>query len=306
MASVTKQTIEAAWRKRFEGGERTVKVVQVPGLECIIYDDYAIWRLDYKLPGVNPETGKRWPGKKGTLGRLAPKFHLPEAIELAREWKVKVTKGIDPGAEQKEALATQLVETAAAVRTVSTLVEAYSAARARRWGPATAKAFAGDLRVVTDALGSVPIHKVTRRMLASFLREFVDRAEADGHRGTRVERLRMLLGSMFTFATDPDRDWIDVSPAQRLPLPAKSEDRARILDAAEIATAWRSLSAPYMGIGEGLRLALKISLATGQRIGAVAMAREPDLDLDGTDDPELDRCWAAVAHSRRTGRQGQA
>ena len=77
MASVTKQTIEAAWRKRFEGGERTVKVVQVPGLECIIYDDYAIWRLDYKLPGVNPETGKRWPGKKGTLGRLAPKFHLP-------------------------------------------------------------------------------------------------------------------------------------------------------------------------------------------------------------------------------------
>ena len=74
MASVTKQTIEAAWRKRFEGGERTVKVVQVPGLDRIIYDDYAIWRLDYKLPGVNPETGKRWAGKKGMLGRLAPEL----------------------------------------------------------------------------------------------------------------------------------------------------------------------------------------------------------------------------------------
>ena len=44
---------------------------------------------------------------------------------------------------------------------------------------------------------------------------------------------------------------------------------------------------PHVGIGEGLRLALKISLATGQRIGAVAMAQEADLDLDGSDDPEL-------------------
>ena len=166
-----------------------------------------------------------------------------------------------------------------------TLIEAYTAARAPRWRPATARAFKGDLKVITNALGSVPIHQVTRRMLAGFLREFVDRAEAEGHRGTRVERLRMLVGSTFLFAVE--RDWIEVSPAQRLPLPAKSEDRDRILDAAEIATAWRSLSAAHRGIGEGLRLALKISLATGQRIGAVAMAREPDLDLDGTDDPEL-------------------
>ena len=94
-----------------------------------------------------------------------------------------------------------------------------------------------------------------------------------------------MLGSVFLFAVE--RDWIEVSPAQRLPLPAKSEDRSRILTAAETATFWRTMSAPQTGIGEGLRLALKISLVTGQRIGTVAMARESHLDPDGVDDPEL-------------------
>ena len=50
---------------------------------------------------------------------------------------------------------------------------------------------------------------------------------------------------------------------------------------------WRTLSTAQVGIGEGLRLALKLSLATGQRIGAVAMALETDVELDGSDDPEL-------------------
>ena len=285
MTSVTKQTIEAAWRKRFDGGERTVKVVQVPGLDCIIYDDYAIWRLDYKLPGVNPETGKRWSGKKGLLGRLAPDFHLPEAIHLAREWKVKVAKGIDPAGEQKAALSAQLVETAAAGRTMRSLVEAYKAARSPRWRPSTVKAFAVDLRDITDALGDALVTKVTRKELAAFLRNFVDRKVAEGHRGTRVERLRMLLGSLFAFAVE--REWLELSPAQRLPLPAKSQDRARVLDGEEIAQTWGALSQRQAGIGEGLRLALKISLVTGQRIGACALAREPDLDLDGHDDVDL-------------------
>jgi integrase len=44
---------------------------------------------------------------------------------------------------------------------------------------------------------------------------------------------------------------------------------------------------PQLGIGEGLRLLLRLSLVTGQRIGAVALAHEPDLDLDGQDDPDL-------------------
>ena len=282
MARVTKQTIEAAWRNR-AGDRQKVRCGQGLVLELNIHS--ASWRQEYRLPGINPETGKRWPNDALSLGRLAPDFHLPEAIKLGREAMVKVAKGIDPRREQKAALTAQLVETAAAVRTVAMLAEAYTQARSQRWRPATARAFKGDLREIVDSLGSVPIHKVTRRMLAGFLREFVDRAEAEGHRGTRVERLRMLLGSTFLFAVE--REWVDVSPAQRLPLPARAEEGDRVLNAAEIAQVWTALSGPHAGIGEGAQIVLKLSLVTGQRIGAIALAREPDLDLDGQNDPEL-------------------
>lgn len=281
----TKQTIEAAWRKRPETGARIVKVPQVAGLDLYLTPSRATWRLDYRLPGVNPETGRRWRGGPRKLGELRPDFHLPEAVALAREWRVQIDKGFDPATERKASVVAQLAETASAVRTVSTLVDAYKAARSPRWRPSTVKAFEGDLRVITAALGHVPVNKLTRKALASFLRDFVHEQMADGKRGTRAERLRMLLGSLCLFAID--RDWIEVSPAQRLPLPSHSSARARTLSAEEIHTAWSALSGPHRGIGEGLRLALKISLVTGQRIGAVALAREADLDLDGQDDPGL-------------------
>jgi integrase len=95
----------------------------------------------------------------------------------------------------------------------------------------------------------------------------------------------MLLGSLFKFALD--EELIDLSPAQRLPIPAKSEDRERTLDAKEIAVAWAALSTTQPSIERGVTIALQLSLVLGQRIGAAAGAREVDLDLVGTADPEL-------------------
>ena len=105
MASVTKQTIEAAWRKRFEGGERTRegRTGARPGLHHLrrLRDLaprlQAAWRQSRDRQAMAGQEGLAWPP--------GAEFHLPEAIELAREWKVKVAKGIDPAAEQKEALA---------------------------------------------------------------------------------------------------------------------------------------------------------------------------------------------------------
>ena len=284
MAGVTKQTITAAWRNR-TGRRHRVRDDTIRGLFVEFSANHANWYLDYRLPGLNPETGKRWPGGTLPLGRLSPELHLPEARKLAREAKAKVARGIDPADERKAEVAANLADAAASVRTVATLVDIYKPVRSPRWQPATVKAFEGDLRTITEALGPLPVHKVTRRALAGFLRDFVDGQLAEGWRGTRVERLRMLLGSLFLFAVE--RDWIEVSPAQRLPLPAQSASRSRTLSAEEILFTWRALSEPQRGIGEGLRLLLKLSLATGQRIGTVALAREPDLDLDGQDDPDL-------------------
>ena len=93
---------------------------------------------------------------------------------------------LDPGAERKVGVIVQLAETAAAVRTVQTLVDSYKTVRSPRWRPATVKAFEIDLRTIADALGSVPVDKVSRRMLAGFLRGFVDEQVAEGRRDTRA------------------------------------------------------------------------------------------------------------------------
>jgi integrase len=285
MERITKATIEAAWRNRGDGGGPPIRDHKVRGLNLAIHAHHATWRLDFRLPGRHPETGKRWPNDTLTLGRLSPAFHLDEARAAALEQKLLVTKGINPKLAEKAVLARQLVATAGERVTVKALVEGYTAARSQRWRPQTARAFEGDLREVTAALGELPVKAVTRRQLGAFLRDFHRTQVAAGHAGTRAERLRMLLGSLFSYAVD--EDLIELSPAQRLPVPARSKDRDRVLDAREMATVWTALSVPHPGIGPGLMLALKLSLVLGQRIGAVGGAREPDVALSGTQDPDL-------------------
>jgi integrase len=282
MDRITKATIEAAWRNRADGG-RLLRCGG--GLVLALNRDHATWRLEFRLPGIDPATGKRWPNDALTLGRLRPSFHLREARAAATENKALVARGINPKTAAKVELARRLAATADERVTVQALVESYVAVRARRWRPQTARAFKGDLREITAALGDLPVKAITRRQLVAFLRGFHRRQVAAGHAGTRAERLRMLLGSLFTYALD--EDLIELSPAQRLPVPARSKDRARVLDAEEIAVVWAALSAPHPCVGPGIMLLLKLSLVLGQRIGAPAGAREPDVDLAGSADPAL-------------------
>ena len=286
MTAVTKQTIEVLWRKRPERGASTIKIPQVPGLDLYIAQGKATWRLDYRLPGVNPVTGKRWPGGARRLGDLRPDFHLPEAIAMARAWRVKIGQGIDPYLERKAGVTAQLVETAAAVRTVQTLVDAYKAARSGTM--ATGDGAGVRCRSAPDH--RLPGHHAVAPGDPAPACKFFARVRRSAA-GTRQARHpgrahADAAGSLFGFAID--RDWIEISPAQRLPLPAQSTARSRTLSAEEIRSAWQALSTPQYGIGHGLRTLLKLSLVTGQRIGAVALTREPDLDLDGgQDDPDV-------------------
>ena len=116
MPRVTKQTIEAAWR--IETGAERVWDDVVKGLFVELNANHGSWYLDYRLPGLIPETGKRWSGGTLPLGRLSPELHLAEARKLAREAKVKVARGIDPAAERKAEVVANLIEIAAATRTV--------------------------------------------------------------------------------------------------------------------------------------------------------------------------------------------
>jgi integrase len=133
-------------------------------------------------------------------------------------------------------------------------------------------------------LGPLRVENVSRAQVASFLQAFVADQQAQGARGTRAERLRMLLGSMFNFAID--LELIDHAPTARLKLPASSRTRSRerALTMQEIAQTWIALER----IGTPTAVALQLALATGARIGAIILASEHELDLNGTLDADTD------------------
>jgi len=162
--------------------------------------------------------------------------------------------------------------------TVSALIETFAAARSDQWRPLTVRAFTGDLAIIDKALGALPVKDVTRARLVLFLQEFIAGQQAQGARGTRAERVRMLLGALFNHALD--LDLIEFLPTARLKLPmtARVQSRERVLSLEEITSTWQALE----GLVTPTTLALQIALATGARIGAVMLAHEDELDLDGT------------------------
>ena len=51
MATVTKQTIDAAWRSRGNGG-MLIRDDRVKGLVLALQKHHASWRLEFRLPGL--------------------------------------------------------------------------------------------------------------------------------------------------------------------------------------------------------------------------------------------------------------
>ena len=280
MSSLTKPMIEAAWKRRAELPRQTLR--DGAGLSLVIGAESASWYFEYRLAGVHPETGERWPNRKLPLGRLAAEFHLADARKAAAQARAKVAQGNDPMVQLRTAIAENQQEVAEAELTVSVLLDRFKAKRGKTWRRASVSAFDSDAREIRAALGQRPIAQVTRKELARFVRGFFDAQEEKGRIGTRANRIAKLLGQLFGYAVE--QEWIDVTPTQRLPKPAPEASRERALDAAELAAAWRALDDTRRPAG----LALMISLATGQRYGAVTLARAAELDLDGRLAPDSD------------------
>ena len=272
------------------------------GLHLSIRSQSATWAFEYKLPGLHPDTGRRWPTRTLTLGKLAPSFHLEEAREVALTAKALVMRGVDPLGERKAELHKNIAAVAAAEReqTVADLVRAYRARREAGWRTATRAAFKGDLQVIVDHIGPLPISGVTRRQLVNLVDDFHTAQVEAGGRGTRAARIAMLLGSLFRDAMD--RGLLELSPAQALPRPVAHRSRSRVLDAEEIALVWRTLrQASGHGVGAPARLALLLSLVTGQRIGTVGSACVDELALDGAGDQTSKTAGPCGASPARTG-----
>jgi integrase len=257
------------------------------GLLLIVGRRKAGWYHEYRLPGTDPATGRRRHKKLMLLASYGPAFRLAEGRCANAEAQARTAAGRDALGErrtERRANLARLIGDPAEGMTVRELIRNFVALRSDGWRPKTQAAFAGDLRLIEAALGALPVRDVSRAQLARFLQEFVTSQRASGRKGTRAERLRALLGSLFGYAIE--LDVIAATPAVRLRLPANSRvaERERVLSAEEITATWRALD----GFAVPSALALQLSLVTGARIGAVALATEAELELGGRLDGDTD------------------
>jgi integrase len=242
----------------------------------------AAWYHEYRLPGRDRATGKRRTKKLVLLGDYRPSFRLADARRANDEARARVAAGHDVLAEHHAEVAAARGATDG--MTVAELIRAFVALRSGNWRPETRKAFAADLHEIEDALGAIPVQAVSRARLAGFLQDFIADQQKHGRRGTRAERIRALLGSLFLHALE--LELIPASPAVKLRLPASARiaERERVLSGEEIRNAWAALER----LATPAAVALQLSLVTGARIGAVTLAAEAELELDGPLDADTD------------------
>jgi integrase len=260
------------------------------------------WYAEYRLRGLTAD-GQRQPKRVVMLSAYSPACRLAEARRLNLATQLRVSEGHDVLAERTTERIATIQRSAVAGTTVHDLIQLFVTARHEQWRPATRAAFNGDLAIIDQALGTLPVSAVTRLHLIQFLQGFVTSQHAKGFRATRTERLRMLLAAIFAYAFD--LELIEHLPTVRLRLPpsTRARSRERVLSVAEIKATWAALEK----IDTPLALALRISLATGARIGAVALAHEDELDLEGRVAPDGDTgpLWRVPGAPGRKARIGQ-
>lgn len=115
--------------------------------------------------------------------------------------------------------------------------------------------------------GSMPVSEVTDDEVMKLYQSFVD----EGHI-PQANRIRTLLHTLFKWAAQPGRKYVNANPCATLPPkeeePGAGED-GRVLDADEIKKFWVGLDDPKCPGDRLSKLALKLALVTTLRTGEV-------------------------------------
>lgn len=276
--------------KMVDGGKSsrvTLRDTSVGGLALAVGRNTQRWTLEYKAP----LPGGGWSGgKRLVLGDLAT-MDIEAARAVALAAKRQVAEGLDPAAAKR---ARRAVNVEASVsRTLRTAVDRFTDERAVDWAAATQATYALDFRLIVDSLDAdLPLAAIERDALVEFIDGHLAEARRNGKSGVRrAMRLADLLAQVWWQAgpgtpSRPGWGWPGVNPqvADRIPVVGRHRitSRSRVLSEKEIRALWPILrdGVPNSGIGPGPRMVLMISLATGLRVGAIALCRVADLDLD--------------------------
>jgi integrase len=238
---------------------------------------------------VSPRGGKAWVWvyrfdgrpRRMTLGTY-PQLGLADARIKLAEARKQLERGTDPG-EVK-------VRNCKAERASETVQE-LAAAYLEKWARPRKRSAAEDERIlrkdVIPSWGRRKAKDIARRDVTALLDGIVDRGSP-----IAANRTLAVIRRMFGWALS--RDIVPVSPCVAVKAPAKERRRDRVLRADEIAALWCALDNPELTMSVGIRLALKLQLATAQRKGEVIGAEWSEFDLDG-------RVWTIPAERAKNG-----
>ena len=195
-----------------------------------------------------------------------PAVSLADARVKHAKAKADLEKGTDPGdGKLKRKTAERNAET------VADLVEEYL----EKWARPRKRSAAEDERTLRKEV--VPLwanrkaKDIKRRDVITLLDGIVDRGSP-----IQANRTLAVIRKMFNFAIS--RDILDTTPVAMVKAPAKENQRDRVLSADEIRTLWTGLgTAP---VSEGVKLALKLQLATAQRKGEIVGAALNEFDFE--------------------------
>ena len=198
-----------------------------------------------------------------TLGTY-PGMTLADAHRAHAEAIKKLEQGIDPGAVT---VADRKEERKAP--TVANLAEEYL----EKWAKPRKRSWTVDKRILEkDVLpewGQRKAKGITRRDVIQLLDRVADRG------GIMSNRTLSVIRKMYNFGIN--RDLVTTSPCIGVQAPAPENRRDRVLTTDEIKAFWQGLEKTR--ITEGIRLALKLQLVTGQRKGEIINAPWEEIDL---------------------------
>ncbi|MDM7915382.1 MAG: integrase arm-type DNA-binding domain-containing protein [Candidatus Eisenbacteria bacterium] len=211
-----------------------------------------------------------------TLGRY-PETTVEKAHELHAKHRREVAEGADPGAAK--------VRQAQAERgapTVATVVEEYIA----RYAEPRKRSWQGDARILrAEVLGITEREDIgpaqpwgTRKAKDITRRDVLELLDGIVNRGAPIMANRTFAALRKMFAWAVTRDLVPASPCVGIERPAEERQRDRVLTPAELATLWQALES--LPATDRVPQALRLAIATAQRIGEILGATWQEFDFD--------------------------
>lgn len=253
-------------------------------------------RVDIAIPGspglilrVTPAGQKSWAfryyrGKQKvrfTFGSFSDhkalkKYGLADAKAKAMEFRLALTDGRDPEAEARNRRNADTVS-----ELLDTYVSNYARQRKKSWRE-DERIFERDVK---PAIGHIKANELRRAEVLTLLNGIRDR-------GAGIMANRTLAAMRKAFNWGISQDLIERNPCVGMEAPSAESVRMRVLSKDEIRSFWTGLDdAPMSG---SIKMALKLALVTGQRIGEVCAVERHEIN-------QADAVWSIPEEKSKNG-----